>query len=369
MKLNSKMNKTKVIRTLGLAGGALATLLASACGTTGSDGNLRFKDTSENHNGDLRPIAAGYTTTYDVSRSSWNAKVTLESGSSTNEAVATVPSVFEEKLRVLGMSPGTAVIEVFTTNDVRDRITVDVRKPTSARYAITSMESNQKTTWSEMGSDGKINLRPGAAFDLQHFAFEDTTGTVLSGGVNAIPVGTVTASGTSQAVVRNDGYTIALTAGAIGDTITIPSGFEGKSMQVAVRDDVDAKSIRARGGVWLTSAPMTVVGTKITTRSGSIGTLAFDVADAAGFVYVGAFPLNATLTIGAGDALTLSPEDGECAAGQDTDDCREYNGVNRPRMGFIANDVSQETKQTITLTVGAFSQAFEVTVLPKATDG
>lgn len=354
------------LRSAGLIGGALATLLVAACGTTGSDGNLRFKDTSAHHNGDLRPIAAGYTTTYEVSRATWNAKVTLEQGSSSNEAAAVVSGVTGATVKVRGVAAGSSEIEVITTNDVRDRINVDVREPTSARYAVTSMESNKETTWTEMGSDSKINLLPGVAFDLKHFAFEDTAGTVLSGGVDAIPVGTPAATGSSKAVVRNDGYTIALTAGAVGDTITIPSGFGNKSMSVAVTETVDAKSIRARAGVWLTSAPITVKGNTITVRGTTAATLAFDVADAAGHVYVGEFPLAATLTVGAGDAFTISPEDGACAADQDPNDCRVYEGVNRPRMGFLSSKVDKETKQTLTVAVGEHSQTFEVVLLPVA---
>lgn len=355
-----------LLRSAGLMGGALATLLVAACGTTGSDGNLRFKDTSAHHNGDLRPIAAGYTTSYEVSRATWNAKVTLEQGSSSNEAAAVVSGVTGSVVNVRGVAPGTSDIEVITTSDVRDRITVDVREPASARYAVTSMESNKETTWTEMGSDSKINLLPGVAVDLKHFAFEDATGTVLSGGVDAIPVGTPDASGSSKAVVRNDGYTIALTAGAVGDTITIPSGFGTKAMRVAVKDSVEAKSIRARAGVWLTSAPITVKGNTITVRGATVATLAFDVADATGHVYVGEFPLAATLTVGAGDAFTISPEDGACAADQDPNDCRVYEGVNRPRMGFLSEAVSKETKQTLTVAVGEYSETFEVILLPAA---
>lgn len=348
---------TKTLATALAAAGLLVTTVG--CETeTGEEGNLRFSDESPVHDGSIRPIAAGRTVSYEVSRSIFQS-VTLAEASSSDDGVFAIDGFSGDNVTVEGVAPGTATLQVLTDTDVSDRIQLEVREAAGARWQVYRGLANDRTEYARINEGGQLRVRPDDEVELEFLVFRDSDGNALSGRGGTLEFGE-TQGDAGDYESLSSGYLLRVNAASDEGEFTIP--YEDGDIGVRVADALAPEDLLPRVGSL--TGDVTIDGNDIIVDGGALSAITFEVLDADGFKHVGSYDLQAVIEIDDPSAATIAAV-GDCTDTGD-DGCVRYESSDLAQLTVAAGNNAGETD--ITVTVGDYSEVFTLTITERAAD-
>lgn len=329
------------------------------CGEVGGEGVLRLVDLSENHDGSLSPLAAGTTTRFRVGRSaSVGNGLALTDYEASDPQVLSVESADQRELRVVAKAPGNAELSVEVEGGDTDTFALEVQTSANAFFTMSSMKGGSTRTHGGSLATDKLNLPPTMMMDANLRYYVGESGRRLSGEGGEIAFGEAETTGSFRAVPRqnSEGRAWAFTAGADGDSCTIPSPYGG-AWKLRAKEAVEPATLKVFSGAAWTSGQLPVEDQVITAKAGTTVALTFQIVDAEGFMYLGDYQANASVRFEGADGFMPRLGSG-LSPGEDLNHCTEP---------FQANGIPQlcrawEKLEQLRFTVGVPQDASETSI-------
>lgn len=324
------------------------TLLSVACGSVGSEGKLRLRDNSENHDMSLRAIAAGRSVDYSVLRGNLvGSAVELTEVNSSKEDVFTAEIREKSRVRVHGVAPGKAQLYL-TAGDTEDNFELEVRAEAGAMFRAES----GTTSFGRFRESSGLRVPFDANFMIRHHHFVDAESRSLSGTGGTIAW--TSASGSDVTLTPDSsGYSIGVTSNATAGTASLTSPWSATPLRVTSSELPDVDSFRPYTATTLGN--VSVDGKVITFGAGTLATVTFDVLDAAGFMHVGGWDFNGTVEVGDAGLGRVVIENADCGTEAETG-CSEFTGVDIFRLTILGGDSAASVP--VKLSVGGVEDTY-----------
>lgn len=359
------MKRRNVQMASKLVGASAALLmLATACGESGADGNLAFRDLTGAADQRILPVAEARSARYEVrSNALFGGTRSVESVFSSDEDVIKVVSFNEAIITIEGLKPGTASLEVTATNGNRDRLVLEVREEDDTYYLIKEQTDAGAVVVGAVSSSGKYNLQPADVVALHEPIFVDANGTRLSGSGD-VGLGTPEHTGTMRATLADGDHSVSVTAGEVGDSVTL-STIYGSELSFRTVDSFAPSSITATRSALVTPKNLQF-GTEFRLPM-NVWAIRFNVADAEGYTYLGSTDMGVDVSVSSLEGVSLEyvgrlPEgvqSSDYCVEEAGDACKAWEGL--PDAVFTVSRLGNRAAEAMTMTVtaGDVSEVFE----------
>lgn len=319
MKINKRTNFGIAAATLGL------TLLSVACGDVGGEGNLRLLDQSENHDKSIRPLAAGRTVEYQVSRSSIIGQaITLTNAVSTNTSVFAVDNFSGNKVIVNALAQGSADLSL-EAGEIADRFQLEVRDENGAFFRV----NEGSTYYTRVREHAGIRVPLSSTLRLTHQNFLDSNGRGLSGKGGSIAWTAVTGENVTI-TPQDDGYTLSVVTASEDGTGSITSPWTSTPFRVVSSGEFEASTMTAYTA--MTAGGAKIEGKTITFENNSLGVVVVDVLDTNGFAHVGDWDMNGRVTLSDNGVGRITVDTAGCEEAIEDKGCKVFTDVDIFRM-------------------------------------
>lgn len=356
----------RALKTLAASLGLLA--LTVACGETGGEGNLNFRNLDSTSDFALLPIADGRTATYEVRSTGFsNAVQTIEVATVRDNDTAGVTGFEGGQVTVEARGTGSTVLDVTTTKGTRDYIDLEVRTEAKGYFRVGSLNAAESPQIGLIDIDGKYNLKPADSLILNQPLFTDAEGRRLSGsGGHVLSVDE--ASG-DMSVTPEDGSSVTIEAGADGDTAVLthtkPGAGGSGRMDLRATEGYSPDSLQATLVALLTNKSVEVGDT---VRMGSdVSVIRIVALDADGYEYTGSHTMDATVSIPSGAPISAvyagvtedGSTDSDYCVDEGADGCIEWEGL--PQVAFmLTRDNDTPSTFDIEIETGGYTGAITV---------
>lgn len=359
---------TRTLEFVGISLGILA-ITAACTGSTGSEGNLKFKDESGISTRDVIPIAEGRSSNYTVTNNAFQPKnKTLDTVTSSDESVLDVTGVNGSSFTVKALKQGTSTIDVVTEDGVTDSIDLEVRNLGDAYLKVVEFDNADKDIDKKEGANvpkvmsaqRKYNLEQGDRFALSGVYLVDSEGERLSGSGDLLSHDQQTGTMT----IQSSSTSLDVQAGAVGDTASSDT-VDGEAIRFRTVADYEPVGIQAivfptiSYDLYIKGAIRTGKSLDITNV---VGLLQLIPEDADGYGYVGSTDLKASAKLVGSDNIALSYRgrgNGDCID-QVGSECVEWENLSE--LVFLINSAKPGDDASLTITTGGVTEKFILTV-------